>query len=83
MLASAGVGILVLAVIFMLGPVIGGQMDAAMPALPADSEWNATANEDLKTGADVWATLTPFLIIVGLVILAAIIIFVLRGVSGA
>jgi len=60
----------------------GGQMEAAMPALGADSDWNASHNTDLKTGVDVWQSLTPFLIVVGLVILAAIVIFVLRGVSG-
>lgn len=61
MLASAGIGILVVSVVFMLAPVIpekvqikrkfrkegfsgarGGQMEAAMPALGATSNWNAT-----------------------------------------
>lgn len=65
----------------MLAPVIGGQMEAAMPALGVSSGWNATYNTGLKTGPDVWEQLSPFLIVVGLVILAAIIIFVLRGVS--
>jgi hypothetical protein len=81
MLVGAGVGILALAIVFMLGPVIGGQMETAMPALGANSEWNATYNTDLKTGADVWSELTPFLIIVGLVIMAAIILYVIRGVA--
>lgn len=82
MLAVAGVGILVLAIVFMLAPTIGGQMETAMPALAANSNWNSTYNTGLKTGPDVWEQLSPFLIVVGLVILAAIIIFVLRGVSG-
>ncbi len=56
-------------------------MENAMPALGASSNWNATYNTGLKTGPDVWESLSPFLIVVGLVILAAIIIFVLRGVS--
>ncbi|HOS83059.1 MAG TPA: hypothetical protein PK445_10085 [Methanolinea sp.] len=81
MLVGAGVGILALAIVFMLGPVIGGQLESSMPTLPADSEWNATYNTDLKTGSDVWEMLTPFLLIVGLVILAAIIIMVVRGVA--
>jgi hypothetical protein len=81
MLVSCGVGILALAIVFMLGPVIGGQMEAAMPALGATSNWNSSYNTDLKTGADVWEDLTPFLIIVGLVIMAAIILYVIRGVA--
>lgn len=68
LLVAAGIGILALAVVFMLGPVskisqrvkrlfyrdIGGQMEAAMPALSATSAWNASYNTGLKTGADVW-----------------------------
>ena len=81
MLVGAGVGILALAVVFMLGPVVGGQLETAMPALGASSNWNASYNTGLKTGADVWESLTPFLIVVGLVILAAIIIIVIRGVA--
>lgn len=84
MLASVAVGILVVAIVFMLAPTIpfisllrlklrafkwllvwstdrshceingvkGGKMETAMPALAADSEWNATYNTGLTTGAD-------------------------------
>ena len=77
MLAAAGVGILVLAIVFMLAPTIpeevrkkkkglsgvsGGQMENAMPALGASSNWNSTYNTGLKTGPDVWEQLSPFLI---------------------
>lgn len=70
LLTAAGIGILALAncskslklklkalaggIVFMLGPVIGGQMEEAMPALSATSNWNASYNTGLKTGADVW-----------------------------
>jgi hypothetical protein len=81
MLSIAGVGILVLAIVFMLAPTIpeevrkrlkyrkaglsgvrGGQMETAMPALGASSNWNSTYNTGLKTGPDVWEQLSPFLI---------------------
>lgn len=81
MLVGAAAGILALAIVFMLGPVIGGQLQSSMPELPADSEWNSTYNTNMKTGADVWEMLTPFLLIVGLVVMAAIIIAVIRGVA--
>lgn len=81
MLTSVGVGILALAIVFMLAPVIGGQMEAAMPALGATSGWNASYNTNLKTGADIWESLSPFLIVVGLVIMAAVILIVIRGVA--
>lgn len=78
-LAMAAVGILVVAIVFSLAPTIGGQIDSAMPALGATSNWNATYNTGLKTGPDVWEQLSPFIIIVGLVMLAAIIIAVLAA----
>lgn len=78
-LIFVGIGILTLAIVFMLAPQIGGQMDAAMPALGATSDtpavsgrtrvsspgrnWNASHNTNLKTGADIWGTLSPFVMI--------------------
>lgn len=79
MLAVVAVGILVVAIVFTLAPVIGGQIESGMPALDATSNWNSTYNTGLKTGADVWEQLSPFVIIVGLVLLAAIIIAVLSA----
>lgn len=80
-LAGAAIGILTLAVVIMLGPTIGGSMEEAMPALSATSEWNSSYNTDIPTGAETWEQLVPFLIVVGIVILAAIIIYVIRGVA--
>lgn len=56
-LSYVAIGILVVAIIFMLVPVIGGTMDSSMPALGASSKWNATYNTALKTGSDFWQTL--------------------------
>lgn len=41
-LSYVAIGILVVAIIFMLVPVIGGTMDSSMPALGTTSKWNAT-----------------------------------------
>lgn len=42
MLVWVAIGVLVLAILFMLIPVIGGQFEANMPALGATSNWNAS-----------------------------------------
>lgn len=80
-LASMAVGILTLAVVIMLGPTIGGSIENSMPELGATSDWNSSYNTDIPTGSEVWEQLIPFLIIVGIVLLAAVIIFVIRGVA--
>jgi hypothetical protein len=79
-LIGIGVAVLGLAIIFMLAPQIGGQMDANMPVLSATSDWNASYNTALKTGADIWQTLSVFLMLVGIVYLAAVMIMYLRGI---
>jgi hypothetical protein len=52
-----------------------------MPALSATSEWNSSYNTDIPTGAEVWEKMVPFLIVCGIVILVAIVLYVLRGVA--
>ena len=50
-LGSAAIGILVFAVVIMLGPTIGGSMESAMPDLSATSQWNASyRGKSLKRG---------------------------------
>jgi len=79
-LIAAAIGILSLAVVFTLAPTIGGNIEA-MSAIPAGSQWNASVNTNIPEGAETWETLSPFLIIIGLVICAAIVLIVLRGVG--
>lgn len=81
LLGSAAIGILVFAVILMLGPVIGGSMEDAMPALSATSQWNSSYNTDIPLASDVWEQTIPFLIVCAIVIIAAIIIYIIRGVA--
>jgi len=79
LLVGAGAGILALVVMLMLMPVIGGQFESSMPALDADSDWNSSYNTDLQTGVQAYETLTPFLVIVGLVSLAMLVIGLVAG----
>lgn len=79
LLVGAGAGILALVVMLMLMPVIGGQFEESMPALSATSDWNSSYNTDLQTGVNAYETLTPFLVIVGLVSLAMLVIGLVAG----
>lgn len=79
LLVGAGAGILALVVMLMLMPVIGGQFESSMPALDTDSDWNSSYNTDLPTGVQAYETLTPFLVIVGLVSLAMLVIGLVAG----
>lgn len=79
LLIGAGAGIMALVIMLMLMPVIGGNFEQAMPALAENSDWNSSYNTDLPSGADAYETLTPFLVIVGLVSLAMLVIGLVAG----
>lgn len=78
-LTYVAIGLLVLAVVFMLIPVIGGSFDANMPALGATSQWNASYNTKLTTGSTFWTGLSPFIYLAALVMIAFFIIMYIRG----
>lgn len=78
-LVGVAISLLVLAVVFMIIPVIGGSFDTNMPALSATSEWNATYNTKLTSGADFWTGLSPFIYLAALVAIAFLIIYIIRG----
>jgi hypothetical protein len=48
---------LVLIVFAQILPFIGGVMEDATPEMSATSEWNASYNTDLPSGADTWSTI--------------------------
>jgi len=79
-LGGVAIAVLIVAIVFALAPTIGGTIEDSMPTLDADSEWNHTYNTDLKTGADVWEDLSPFVIVVAFVMMAGVVFLVLRGV---
>ena len=78
-LQSMAIGLLILAVIFMVVPLIGGSFEANMPALGATSDWNATYNTKLTGGSDFWTGLSPFLYLAALVFIVFAILMYLRG----
>lgn len=61
------IGILVLVIVFILVPVIGDAVFAAMPAV------NSSAWGDI-TGPELWATLSPMIQVTAIVLIAALVI---------
>lgn len=52
------VGLLVVVAIVILGPTLAGSIEGATDNvdLGVESDWNATYNADLPSGADMWQT---------------------------
>lgn len=78
---GAGIVILSLSLLFVLAPVIGSEFESATPALSASSGWNSSYNTGLPTGAGTWETLSPLLIVIALVFMAALVLITLRFVA--
>ena len=53
---SGFIGLLVIVPIVVLGPVLAGSMQSAVPNLSASSAWNTTTNTNIPTGVAVWTT---------------------------
>lgn len=60
------IGLIAVIIVFGIIPTIGETTDG-ISDLPADSDWNATYNTDLKTGADLWEDTNPILVLAVLV----------------
>lgn len=73
-LVGIAISVIVLIAVFSLAPVIGSNIDAAAN-VPAGSDWNATENVDLKTGAEVWTQYSGLIILVGLISLLSLAIW--------
>ena len=65
-------GMISLIVMFSLVPVIGSQVDNAMPTIDNSSPW---ASEDLPSGSGLWTTIGPLLVLCALI---AVIMVVLK-----
>lgn len=55
-IAMAFIGLLMIVAIVTLGPVLGGQLEEATPALDPASPWNSTYNTDVPSGSTMWTT---------------------------
>lgn len=75
------VGLLVIVAIVILGPVLAGSIQSAVPAMPADSDWNGTHNTDLPNGVDIWTTNVVLGGIVILVFFIALAIYYIRVIA--
>lgn len=73
------IGILAMVAVITVGPVVGESINGAMPTQAADSEWNATYNTDLPSGADVWSQLIPLLILAVLALIIGLVIMYFRN----
>jgi Fe2+ transport system protein B len=51
-----GIAALILVIIFTIVPLIGSEMDDAV-TVPAGSQWNATTNDEIVTGYDLWGSI--------------------------
>ncbi|MBN1134283.1 MAG: hypothetical protein JXA38_05110 [Methanosarcinaceae archaeon] len=79
---SYGVSALVLAVLFMVAPMIGENVDNAYTP-GAASQWNESVNTDLTTGAGFWTDMGAIISIGALVVVVGgVIIKSLMGVAG-
>ena len=65
-LVTAAIAIAALVIIFAIVPMIGYQVDTAVP-IPAASQWNATTNTDIVTGVGLWGSVGPLIKLVAIV----------------
>jgi hypothetical protein len=80
-LIGAFIGVLVIVAVLTLGPVLGGKLETAMPALGATSSWNATYNTNLPKASTVWTDSVSIGVIVILVFFIALAIFYVRSIG--
>lgn len=78
MVVGVAVGLIVLAAVFSLAPLIGHKIDSSID-IPAGSQWNST---DIPTGVEIWADNASLLGLVVLVIIIGLAIFYIRNMGG-
>lgn len=66
------IGILSIVAIGVMIPTIAGLLENAQPDLPADSDWNSTANTDLPDFAENYETWMGLVVVLVIVIIAAV-----------
>ncbi len=81
MVIGVAIGLIVLAAVFSLAPVIGHKIDSSI-TVPANSSWNTTENADIPTGVGVWKDNASLLGLVVLVIIIGLAIFYIRNMGG-
>lgn len=77
-LVSISIGILILAIVFTIAPVVGYNVENSV-TIPTTSEWNSNSNPGILNGSELWEQDTPLLGSAAIVVVAAVIIGVLLG----
>ncbi len=78
MVVGVAVGLIVLAAVFSLAPLIGSKIDDSID-IPANSSWNSTS---IPSGVDIWSDNASLLGLVVLVIIIGLAIFYIRNMGG-
>jgi len=65
-LVTASIAVAALVIIFAIVPMIGYQVDTAVP-IPSGSQWNATTNTNIVTGVSLWGSVGPLIKLVAIV----------------
>ncbi len=83
-LAAMAIGVLTLIVVFIVIPLVGSQMDAAvtLPAAGAGSEWNGSVTPGLPTAVSLWGSLGGILKVAGVIVIVGGFLQTLRGLRG-
>jgi len=78
---AVAIGLIVLAAVFSLAPVIGDKIDSSVD-VPAGSSWNTTENANIPTGVDIWSDNASLISLVVLVMIISLAIFYIRRMGG-
>ena len=79
LIIAIAIGLITLIAVITVGPVVGGSIENAMPALAEDSGWNSTANPDLPKGSDTWEQLVPLLVLAVLALVIGLVIMYFKN----
>ena len=75
---SVAIGLIVLAAVFSLAPVIGDKIDNSVN-LSTNSSWGA---DDIPSGVDIWSDNASLISLVVLVMIISLAIFYIRRMGG-
>ena len=83
-LAGMARGVLTLIVVFIVVPLVGSQMDAAVtiPGTGAGSAWNSSVTTTLPTAVSLWGSLGGILKVAGVIVIVGGFLQTLRGLRG-
>lgn len=79
---AMAIGLIVLVAVYSLAPLIGSNIDSAA-TVPPDSQWNATVNEDMPTGVEIWEQNAGLLILAVMVSILSLIIWAIMRIQGS